>query len=55
MNLALLSSPQDMIDVARLMSIVNTKLAFRIKAGFHLNFGPKMNFCFFSKLAILTI
>jgi len=26
-----------------------------LKAGFHLNFGEKMNFCFFSKLATLTI
>ena len=27
---------------------------WRFKAGFHLNFGEKMNFCFFSKLATLT-
>ena len=25
-----------------------------VKAGFHLNFSEKMNFCFFSKLATLT-
>ena len=29
-------------------------LGTTFKAGFHLNFGVKMNFCFFSKLATLT-